>query len=48
MGALEIVLLIAIILAFAGGGFGAPAWRAPGIGLGGLLVVVLIVVLVAG
>ena len=49
MSLLTLLLLILIIAAFTGGGFlGDGAYRGPGFGLRGVLVVVLIVLLVSG
>ena len=45
-----LILLIILILLFGLGGnfFNGGAWRGPGIGIGGLLLIVLIVLLVTG
>jgi len=49
MSLVTILLIILIILAFGGGGFlGGGAYRGPGFGLGGILLIVLIVLLVTG
>ena len=49
MSLLTLALILLIIAAFTGGGFlGDGAYRGPGFGLGGVLVVVLIVLLVSG
>src|ERR1700712_931907 len=49
MSLVTILLIILIILAFGGGGFlGGGAYRGPGFGLGGILLLVLIVLLVTG
>ena len=46
---LTILLVILIILAFGGGGFlGGGAYRGPGFGLGGILIIVLIGLLLTG
>lgn len=46
MGFIEILLIVLIILALLGGVFGGPSVRVPGLGIGGLLVVILIIVLI--
>ena len=49
MSLLTLLLILLIIAAFTGGGFlGDGAYRGPGFGLGGVLVVVLIICLVTG
>jgi hypothetical protein len=49
MSLVTILLIILIILAFGGGGFlGVGAYRGPGFGLGGILLIVLIVLLATG
>ena len=49
MSLLTIVLIILIILAFGGGGFiGDGAYRGPGFGLGGILIIVLAILLITG
>lgn len=49
MSLVTLVLLLLIIAAFTGGGFlGDGAYRGPGFGLGGVLIIVLIICLVAG
>ena len=49
MSLVTILLIILIILAFGGGGFlGGGAYRGPGFGLGGILLIVLIVLLATG
>lgn len=46
MGFIELLLVILIILALLGGVFGGPSVRVPGLGIGGLLVVILVVLLI--
>lgn len=49
MSLVTILLVILIILAFGGGGFlGDGAYRGPGFGLGGVLLVLLVVCLITG
>jgi hypothetical protein len=49
MSLVTLLLVILILIAFGGGGFlGNGAYRGPGFGLGGVLVIVLIVLLVTG
>ncbi len=49
MSLVTILLILLIIAAFSGGGFlGDGAYRGPGFGLGGVLIVVLIVLLLTG
>ena len=49
MSLITLLLILLITAAFTGGGFlGDGAYRGPGFGLGGALVVVLIVLLVSG
>lgn len=49
MSLVTILLVILIIIAFGGGGFlGDGAYRGPGFGLGGVLLIILVVCLVTG
>ncbi len=49
MSLVTLLLIILIVLAFTGGGFlGNGAYRGPGFGLGGVLLIVLIVLLATG
>lgn len=49
MGVVEIILIVLIVAVLLGGfGFRGGMYRTPGIGLGGLLLIVLIILLVTG
>lgn len=49
MSLVTILLIILILAAFGGGGFlGGGAYRGPGFGLGGVLLIVLVVLLATG
>ncbi len=47
MGVLEIVLIVLLVAVLLGAfGYGGGAYRTPGIGLGGILLIILLVVLI--
>ena len=49
MSIVTILLIVLIVLAIGGGGFlGGGAYRGPGLGLGGILIIILIVLLATG
>ncbi len=49
MSVTTILLILLILVAFGGGGFlGGGAYRGPGFGLGGILLIILIILLVTG
>ncbi|MFP5320206.1 MAG: DUF3309 domain-containing protein [Acidimicrobiia bacterium] len=46
MGLLEIILIVLLIAVLLGGfGYGGGAYRTPGIGLGGILLIILLILL---
>jgi len=47
MGVLEVVLIVLLVAVLLGGfGYGGGAYRTPGIGIGGILLLILLVVLI--